>query len=259
MVFFKTIVAYSLPVLLCLSVLFVGLVLLWFKRAEKVAKIIVSSGCFLSAAFSFPFLPNMLLGHLEQEYPTIVIPPNGWNRTYHIRYVVILAGGHVSDTRIPITGQFSYEGLVRLIEGLRFYKKCAGTKLILSGGKGRHTNVSDAELMRDLAMELGVKEEAMILETESESTYDEAKILKSILGDERFFLVTSASHMPRAMLLFRNLGMNPVAAPTGHLVKRYGDRSYMPSVDNLRKSEAAFYEILATVKMKLFKNWEKRQ
>jgi len=160
------------------------------------------------------------------------------------------------DPTVPITGQFCYEGLVRLIEGIRLYNKCPGTKLILSGGKGWNTSFSDAELMRDLAFDLGVAREDMMLETESMSTQDEAELLKPILGNEKFLLVTSASHMPRSMGLFRKMGMNPIAAPTGHLVKRYRDNiSIMPSVSNLKKSQAAFYEMLATLKMKVSSNF----
>ena len=97
--------------------------------------------------------------------------------------------------------------------------------------------------MRDLALDLGVPTEDMMLKTESMSTQDEAKLLKPVLTNEKFLLVTSASHMPRSMDIFRKLGMNPVAAPTGHLVKRYGDHiSFMPSVSNLKKSETAFRE-----------------
>jgi uncharacterized SAM-binding protein YcdF (DUF218 family) len=106
--------------------------------------------------------------------------------------------------------------------------------------------------MRDLAFDLGVQREDMLLETESMSTQDEAELLRPILGKEKFLLVTSASHMPRSMDIFRKLGMNPVAASTGHLVKRYGDHiSFIPSVGNLKKSESAFYEILAAVKGKI--------
>lgn len=249
--FLKNLIAFSVPLPLCLVIFSVSVALLWIKRTQRIGKIGLTSGFFILVACSFPFFPDMLLSHFEQDYPSFTIDVNGCGSSSTIKYVVVLAGSHMSDPKIPITGQFCYEGLVRLIEGIRVYKKCPGSKLVLSGGKGRNSNVSDAELMGDLALNLGVPKEDMILETESTTTKDEAELLRPILGDEKFVLVTSASHMPRAMGIFREMGMNPVAAPTGHLVKRYGNnRSWMPSVGNLKKSEAAFYEILATLKMK---------
>lgn len=122
----------------------------------------------------------------------------------------------------------------------------------MSGGKGRNTSVSDAELMADLSIQLGVPRNDIILERDSMSTEDEAKLLKPVVRDESFLLVTSASHMPRSMGLFRKMGMNPIPAPTGHLVKQYRDNiSFMPSVSNLKKSQAAFYEILRMLKEKI--------
>jgi hypothetical protein len=54
------------------------------------------------------------------------------------------------------------------------------------------------------------------------------------------------------MGLFRKLGMNPIPAPTGHLVKHFGDSSsILPSVSNLKKSGTAFYEILGIIKEKV--------
>jgi len=247
--FLKIIIAYFVPVLLCLTVQLFGLGLLWIKKTQKVGKVVVTLGFLLFAVFSIPFFPNMFLSHFEQVYPSFAVDPNDRDNSAGIKYVVVLAGCHVLDPEIPITGQFSYEGLVRLIEGIRLYKKYPGTKLILSGGKSRDSLVSDAELMRDLALDLGVPKNDMILEKKSMNTSDEARLLKPVLRKERFLLVTSASHMPRSMSLFRKLGMNPVAVPTGHLVKRYEDHlSFMPSASNLRKTETAFYEMLATVK-----------
>ena len=250
--FFRVLVAYFVPVPLCLGVLLIGVVFLWVKKTQKIGKIIVTVGFFLLLVFSFSFVPNMLLSHLEQQYPSFKIEANEGCNSLGIKYVVVLAGGHILDPKIPITGQFCYEGLVRLIEGIRLYKKCPGAKLILSGGKGRDMHISDAELMGDLAFDLGVPRDDIILEKDSMSTEDEAKLLKPVVRNEKFLLVTSASHMPRSIGLFRKMGMNPIPAPTGHLVKQYRDNtSFMPSVSNLKKSQAAFYEILARIKEKV--------
>ena len=132
------------------------------------------------------------------------------------------------------------------------YKKCPKAKLVLSGGIGDKTDVTDAKLMAGLSMELGVSKEDIILEQESMSTFEQARFIKPIVRSQRFILVTSASHMPRSVALFRKLGMNPVPAPTGHLVKHFGDSSSIfPSVSNLKKSNIVVYEILGIIKEKV--------
>ena len=63
-------------------------------------------------------------------------------------------------------------------------------------------------------------------------------------------LVTSAYHMPRAMLHFRQNGVNAIAAPAGHYVKENGVAdgwgSYVPKVQNLRQTTLAWHETLGS-------------
>jgi uncharacterized SAM-binding protein YcdF (DUF218 family) len=57
----------------------------------------------------------------------------------------------------------------------------------------------------------------MVLESQSRDTIDEVRALHATLGQERFVLVTSATHLPRAMAMFEKAGMNPIPAPTDYL------------------------------------------
>lgn len=249
--FIKDIIAYLLPVPLCLGILLTGLIFLWGTKKQTAGKVLTTIGFTILLLFSLPFFPNMCLRYLEHKHVSYIASQMKEDNFSDIKYVIVLAGGHILDPKIPITSQFCYDGLVRLIEGIRLYKKCPKAKLLLSGGTGDRTNVTDARLMADLSVELGVPKDDIILEPKSMSTFDEAGLIKPIVKDQRFILVTSASHMPRSMALFRKLGMNPVAAPTGHLVKQFGDSiSVLPSVSNLKKSDTAFYEILGIIKEK---------
>lgn len=74
----------------------------------------------------------------------------------------------------------------------------------MSGG-GVFDPVSNAEIMARVAMEIGVPERDIILESKSKDTKDEARFIKPIVGNEPFVLVTTASHIPRSMALFKNL------------------------------------------------------
>ena len=64
---------------------------------------------------------------------------------------------------------------------------------------------------------------------------------------EPFALVTSASHMSRSMALFRKQGLNPIAAPTEHIVKyhqRRDPRYYLPSSGSMVVINRAIHEYL---------------
>jgi uncharacterized SAM-binding protein YcdF (DUF218 family) len=102
--------------------------------------------------------------------------------------------------------------------------------------------------MGDMAREWGVGPEDIVLETKATDTKDHPVYVKEIVGRDRFILVTSASHMPRAMGLFRRQGMEPVPAPTDYMVKKRegGLRSgiFFPSAGSLEKAQRAIHEYL---------------
>jgi len=160
--------------------------------------------------------------------------------------VVVLGGGHTSDETLPVTSQINGSSLVRLIEGIRIYRKHQGSKLFLSGGRG-FDPIPNAEVMARVAREIGIDESDIILETSSKDTKDEARIIKPVVGSDPFVLVTSASHMPRSMALFKKFEMNPIPAPTGHQVKQrqsLAPSAFFPGSGNLQNSRKALYEYL---------------
>jgi uncharacterized SAM-binding protein YcdF (DUF218 family) len=234
---------YPLP--LCFEILFLGLIVLWFSRKQKTGKVVVSLGVALLAALSYDAVSNALLRPLEYHYDS----PENLGEISDVKWVVVLGAGHTSDSRIPITSQISGSSLVRLIEGIRLHKLLHRSELILSGGGG-FDSVPNANIMADVAMAIGVDRNDLILEPLSKDTRDEARLIQKIVGGDRFILVTSASHMPRSVSLFKKLGMKPVPAPTGHQVKERQGMSptmFFPSPDNLRKAEIAFHEYLGSV------------
>jgi len=75
------------------------------------------------------------------------------------------------------------------------------------------------------------------------------------VGKDKFILVTSAAHMPRAMGLFRKQGMEPIPAPTDYMA---GEREgglrlgmFFPSAGSLEKAGSAIHEYLGMVWGKL--------
>ena len=135
--------------------------------------------------------------------------------------------------------------LKRLLEGVRLSRLLPQARLVLSGGD--YQGVSpDAVIMQQVALDLGVVRDRMILESASVDTIDQAKFLRNRLGQAPFYLVTSAGHMPRAMRMFRRSGTQPIAAPTDfHAVwAPLQITDFFPQAGVLANTEGAFYEYL---------------
>ena len=107
--------------------------------------------------------------------------------------------------------------LPRLNEGIRLWRENPGSKLIFTGGVAKTNTVSTAEVGARVAQSLGVPREQIITLDLPKDTEEEAAAVKQAIGDAPFLLVTSASHLPRAMIFFQQEGLNPLPAPANQL------------------------------------------
>ncbi|MCG2713036.1 MAG: envelope biogenesis factor ElyC [Candidatus Omnitrophica bacterium] len=254
MFLFKKIAALFLfPLPLTLLCLITGIFLLWFSKKQKTGKIIITLGIILLAISSFKITSDAMLRLIEYKYAAFS-GKTEYNRTQRKpAFVVVLGGGHISSNELPLLSQIGSASLARLVEGIRIQRKIKGSKLLLSGGKV-FDPVSNAEIMSEVAKAIGVNEKDIIMEADSRDTKDQARIIKSIVGDKKFVLVTSASHMPRSMALFKKMGMDPIPAATGHLVVKSNALSpsaFFPSSGNIEKTESAVHERLGLIWAKL--------
>ena len=238
----KVISAFLMPLSLCTVIIVSGILLHIFGGRKRLARMLIVLGLSLFVCFSFSPIPDCLISPLENRYPPLADP-----ETHdHVKWVVVLGGGHVPDPRLSANNQLLAPTLNRLIEGIRIHRMLPGSKLILSGG-GYGT--SQAETMARAAVSLGIDRADLVLEDQSLDTKDEAMLLKGVVRSHPFILVTSAAHMPRSMALFRKLGMAPIPAPADYLVKK-ADReklrlsTFLPGSGNLQKAESALHEYL---------------
>jgi len=250
MFLFKKIMAYFLfPFSISFFIMLSGIILLWFSRKQKNGKIFVSIGFIFLAVFSISLIPEILLKSLEDQY----LPFDSKDAALGVKWVVVLGGGHISDPKLPITSQISEASLVRLVEGIRLHKKLLQSTLLLSGGS-TFDPLPNALIMAKVALELGVDDKSIVLETISKDTKDEAVHIKKIVGKDKFVLVTSASHMPRSMAIFSKMGMQPIPAPTNHkILKKQGVSPFIffPNAESILIAKRAFYEYLGLIWAKI--------
>ena len=84
----------------------------------------------------------------------------------------------------------------------------------------------------------------IIINTKPKDTAQEAEFTKSLVDNDIFILVTSATHMRRSMELFESLGLHPIAAPTDFHKKEYKSFLITPELEAIRKSSLAMHEYL---------------
>ena len=137
---------------------------------------------------------------------------------------------------------------------MRQYHLHPGSKLVLSGGSV-YGEIPNAEVLAAAAESLGVDRASMVIEAESKDTHDEAVLLKPMLGNDPFVLVTSASHMPRSVALFRGQGLEPTPAPTDYQSKKAGvsltPSFFFPSTTGFTRGQKAVHEYLGLIWSKL--------
>lgn len=91
---------------------------------------------------------------------------------------------------------------------------------VITAGAG-NTNITEAEMMRAYLTQRGISARRILLDSASENTYEHAVNIATLLKDrdlgQRFRLVTSALHMPRAMGVFKTQGLAPCAIPVDYV------------------------------------------
>jgi len=179
-------------------------------RKNRWGKRLLLVGICLFYLLSIRPVSDMLQRGLERRYPPLSFLPA------EIDDVVVLAGGTRNPgTDLAVANRLAPATLARLVEGIRLFRGKSEGFLVLSGGGfwGRPLPESSGKLMAETAVLLGIGMDRIVLEPASLDTADQAEALAGILGDRSFALVTSAFHMPRAVKLFRRLGMDPMPAP----------------------------------------------
>jgi uncharacterized SAM-binding protein YcdF (DUF218 family) len=232
--------ALLMPLPALLIVGFLGLMLIMFTTNRKTGCLVVLFSFVALFLASFQPIASGLLMPLERQYPAF-LPVDG-----SIDFVMVLGGGHVVDDQIPPTSELSRSSLMRLAEGIRILRMYPGAKLILSGYNGG-TQISHARVSANVALALGVTKSDIVLLETAKDTWEEAQQAASFIKDKTLVLVTSASHMRRAMTEFKNAGLKAIPAPTNFLAQKEINQlwvKYTPSATYLEQTELFWHEAL---------------
>ena len=224
-----------LPSHLIILLFIVGAFLLIARKRRRAGLIVFALSAAVYVIFGTGILSTWLLGTLEHRYK----PLESTERLQNVKKVVILAGYAERQPSLPLSSEVNFASAYRLLEGLRIVHALPNTDILISGG-------GDVPgIMKELLAAMGLVEQRIVIDNKSGSTYESAENVKGLIGGEKFILVTSAGHMPRAMAAFRKAGMNPIPAPTNYMsVKERKFMDYLPSPHHLVCADLAVHEYL---------------
>ncbi|MDJ0682408.1 MAG: YdcF family protein [Xenococcaceae cyanobacterium MO_167.B52] len=256
----KLLPLFIYPLGLSCVLLLIGLFLSIRKSRFTCIPILLSLILLLTAAN--PRTANYLLQSLEKQYLPLAELPTA-------DAIVVLGGSTRAVSPPRIVADLNEHG-DRIFYAAKLYKEEKAPLIILSGGRIQwfgQTN-SEAEDMAEILELIGIPPEAIIKEGNSLNTHDNATYTKKILEEKNInsiLLVTSAFHMPRAMAIFRRLGIEPIPAPTDFLVSEqelaavdYSTESkilsFLPEPNSLARTTLVIKEYIGTLVYRL-KGW----
>ncbi|TLN08762.1 hypothetical protein FDZ74_12065 [bacterium] len=114
-------------------------------------------------------------------------------------------------------------------------------KLLMSGDN-RFVEYNEPGAMRAYALELGVPEEAIVLDYAGRRTYDTCYRAKEIFGANQVVLVTQRFHLPRALVTCNGLGLDAI----GVAADRRAYRQYAHNFWTLRELPATLVAFVDT-------------
>jgi uncharacterized SAM-binding protein YcdF (DUF218 family) len=223
-----------------LLLLGVGLALTSTRRARagRVAAALAAAGL---ALFGLSPLGSWLIYPLEQRFPPFDPArgaPDG---------IIILGGSIAPDVSAAHHQPALNESAERLTVAASLARAYPTARIVFTGGNGdlRPSGRSEAEFALPLLQSFGIAPERILLESRSRATAENAAFTRDLVRPkpgERWLLVTSAYHMPRAIGVFRKAGFSVEAYPVDWRVGDDPMQPFQAVSEGLRRTDTAARE-----------------
>ncbi len=230
----------------------IGLVLvgaaLCFTQALRLGRALVVTGAGTFALLGLLPVGDMMLGPLEARFPRFV------DDGRPVAGIIVLGGGEdprpAAEHGVLAVG----DAAERLIAAADLARRHPEARLVHSGGSGSVTPApKESDMVRRHLAELGWPADRSLFEDRSRNTRENALFTKDLVKPkegERWLLVTSAWHMPRAVGLFRKAGFEVTPCPVDYRGIAEG-RGIPGIMDGLRRVELAWREYVGLLAARL--------
>ena len=233
---------FALPSNILIALGLLGIVLMATRFAHAGRRLAVTALVLIAIAGLSP-LGNALILPLEERFPP-------WDASRGVPTGIITLGGAIDTVVSPARGEVALnEAAERLTTMAELVRRYPEAHVVFSGGSGRliYDGATEAEFAVRLFESFGIAKSRIILESKSRDTDENAHFTKELVQPkpgERWLLVTSAHHMPRAVGVFRAVGFPVEAFPVDYRTRGAIDllRPFSNVGDGLRRTDTAARE-----------------
>lgn len=245
MFFYLSKIAWFLlqPSNLLLTIAAAGALILVAGRLRRLGRWLLGLGLTGLLICAFSPLGQWLILPLEERFPA-------WEETSGAPNGIILLGGSFETVTSSTRGSVALnESAERVTEFAALSRRYPQARLVFTGGSGRlmFDEGTEAALAGRLFAGLGLDPARIELEDRSRNTHENAVYTRELAqpGEgEKWLLVTSAWHMPRAIGSFRAAGFPVEAYPVDFRTRGWQDvwRPFDSASEGLRRVDVATRE-----------------
>lgn len=182
--------------------------LLYRRRYRATAAVLAVNTVLIFSLTQLP-VADMLVRPLEQAFQTPADLPK------KIDGIIVLGGLIWAANGKP---HLTSEG-ERLTEFLALARRYPEARLVFTGGASSPELSPETEAVKLFLIQQGFDPANVIFEDRSKNTYENAVYAQQLVrpnADEKWVLITSASHMPRAYSVFRKIGWDVIPYPVSY-------------------------------------------
>ncbi|MGE5296634.1 MAG: YdcF family protein [Solirubrobacterales bacterium] len=239
--------SFATPIGWVLLLVAIGLLLVRLGRGRRSARVgwwvILAGFVVLWAASSEPVASGLVYS-LEHQYaaPTPDILAT-------VDVIAVLGCGVYPSGALRQEADLDREAYPRVYHGVQYFLGSGAKVLAFCGGADWPDEESEAEVMRTMAISLGVAEDKIVIEPTSSNTMENAANLAKILPQaegRRIGVVTSATHMMRSVWVFKRVFPHDTIVPMPAYFTYDPSRSVRgkiaPSMGHLERTTVALHE-----------------
>lgn len=217
-------------------------ILLMATRFVRTGRVLLALSVLLLAAIGISPMGNALMLPLEQRFPK-------WDASRGAPDGIVVLGGAIGPEVSSARGEPAInEAAERVTAIADLARRYPAARILYSGGTGNlFGGPSEADFVAPVLESFGIARERILLENRSRNTAENALFSKELANPkpgERWLVVTSAHHMPRAMGIFRYAGFAVEAYPVDWRTRGPEDLQvpFRSFADGLARTDTAAHE-----------------